>query len=92
MEGPIRFAVLRDEVWPGETTPQLRALATLAGDLGSVPSAHIAAHSYPGHLTPSAMGFHGHWACTWCTSIHAGKIHSKIHSKKMRGLEGDEGL
>jgi hypothetical protein len=39
------FVVKNVFIWAGEMAQQLRALAALAEDLGSIPSTHTAAHN-----------------------------------------------
>jgi hypothetical protein len=56
-----------------ELEEQLRALATLAQDLGSIASTPLAP---PGGSQPTltSSGLRGHQAHMWCTDMHAGKI------------------
>lgn len=69
----------------GETAQWLRALDALAEDLGSCPSAHMAAYNFPrsssrGSNTP----FYLSWALgTYMVHIHIGKtlIHVKNTNK-----------
>ena len=54
----------------GEVAQQLRALATLPEDLGSILSTHVVAHN----CLMASAGFHRHQAYMWDTGTHSGKI------------------
>jgi hypothetical protein len=51
---------------------QLKSIAALAEDPGSIPSIYLALHNCS-RGNPHSSGFLKHWTPLWCTDTHVGK-------------------